>query len=549
MEHEKDNALFEQLGKNRKRRRRKVLFTVLTVVLVLAIVLVGLVIYLRRTVRERFASGADQVLSYEVQTGTLSTVVSGSGTLAEETLESVTVPEGVEITKVLVKAGDTVKAGQILATVDTASVHTALASLQDTLEDLDKQISAAEDDTVSASVTTKVAGRVKRIFAQPGDAVTGCMAENGALALLSLDGHMAVTVQTDALTPGEEVTVTRSGGEELTGTVEQAAAGYATVLVTDDGPEYDEEVTVSREGTDLGSGKLFIHEPLSITGYAGTVKSVQVSENQRLYKGSSLFYLTDTATSVSYDSLLRSRQEAEETLLELLKLRSSGGVSAPMDGSVYTLDYDELLAPSAVATLSPDRQMTVTLTVDESDILSLSLGQEAEITVNSLGDEPFRGTVTDLDRTGAAGAYTAVITLDKAENMLPGMTAKVSIRISGVENAVLIPIEALQQTRSRSYVYTSYDEETETFGGEVEVTVGLTGSSEVEILSGLEPGMTVYYTKTMTIADFFGGMGGMGGMSGGMPSGNNGGGMPGGDMGGGRGERPQGDFPGGKQGG
>ncbi len=546
MEQRKDDALFEQLGKNKKRRRRKVLFTILTVVLVLAVVLTGLVIYLRRTVRERFASGTDQVQSYEVKTGTLSTVVSGSGTLAEDGLEAVTVPEGVEVTKVLVKAGDTVAEGQILATVDAASVHTALASLQESLEALDKQISSAESDTVSSSVTTKVAGRVKQVFAQKGQTVSDCMVEHGALAVLSLDGYMAVTLQTDALAPGDAVTVTREDGTELDGTVERSAGGYATVLVTDDGPAVGETVTVSLEGTVLGSGALAIHEPLAITGYAGTVQSVLVSENQRVYKGTGLFYLTDTATSVAYDSLLRSRQEQEQTLLELLALRSSGGVAAPFAGSVYTVDYDETLAPSAVATLSPDEKMTVTLTVDESDILSLALGQEAEITLSSLGDDPFRGTVTELDRTGASGSYTAVITLDKAGNMLPGMTASVSIRISGVENAVLIPIEALQQTRSRFYVYTSYDEETETFGGEVDVTVGLTGSTEVEILSGLEPGMTVYYTKELTIFDFFassgmpmGGSGGMGAMPSGSQRGNGGSG----------GERPQGGFPGGKQGG
>ncbi len=546
MEQRKDDALFEQLGKNKKRRRRKVLFTILAVVLVLAVVLTGLVIYLRRTVRERFASGSSQVQSYEVKTGTLSTVVSGSGTLAEDGLEAVTVPEGVEVTKVLVKAGDTVAEGQILATVDAASVHTALASLQESLEALDKQISSAESDTVSSSVTTKVAGRVKQVFAQKGQAVSDCMVEHGALAVLSLDGYMAVTLQTDALAPGDAVTVTREDGTELDGTVERSAGGYATVLVTDDGPAVGETVTVSLEGAVLGSGALAIHEPLAITGYAGTIQSVQVSENQRVYKGTGLFYLTDTATSVAYDSLLRSRQEQEQTLLELLALRSSGGVAAPFAGSVYTVDYDETLAPSAVATLSPDEKMTVTLTVDESDILSLALGQEAELTLSSLGDDPFRGTVTELDRTGASGSYTAVITLDKAGNMLPGMTASVSIRISGVENAVLIPIEALQQTRSRSYVYTSYDEETETFGGEVDVTVGLTGSTEVEILSGLEPGMTVYYTKELTIFDFFassgmpmGGSGGIGAMPSGSQRGNGGSG----------GERPQGGFPGGKQGG
>ena len=492
MEQQRDDALFEQLGKNKKRRRRRVLITVLTVILAVALILTGLVVYLRRTVRQRFSSDTNQVLSYQVKTGTLSTVVSGSGTLEEDDLEAITVPEGVEVTEVLVKAGDTVAAGQILATVDTASVHTALASAQSALESLDKQISSAESDKVSSSVTTRVAGRVKRILGKVDQTVADCMTENGALAVLSLDGFMAVTV--------------------------------------------------TREETTIGSGKLYIHEPLSITGYAGTISAVRVSENQRLYKGSALFTLTDTSTTVAYDSLLRSRQEQEEILLELLELRRFGGVTAPFAGSIYTEDYDELLAPAAVVTLSPDEKMSITLTVDEADILSLELGQEAEITLSSLGDDPFPGTVTELDRTGVSGYYTAVVTLDKTADMLPGMTASVSIRISGVENAVLIPVEALQQTRSRSFVYTSYDEETKTFGGEVDVTVGLTGSSEVEILSGLNPGQTVYYTKELTIFDFFANagmpMGGMSGENSGM-----GGSRPGGS------QRPQGEFPGGKQGG
>lgn len=537
MEHPKDEALFEQLGRNKKRRRRRVLITVISIVLVVALVLVGLVIYLRRTVRQKFASDSTQVLSSQVTTGTLSTVVSGSGTLSDDEPEEITVPEGVEITKVLVEAGDPVKAGQILATVDTASVHTALSAAQSNLEALDKQISSAKDDKAGTSLTTRVTGRVKVIYARKDQSVLDCMTENGALALLSLDGSMAVTFQTDDLTPGMTVTVVRSDGSELAGTVDQAAGGWATVLVSDDGPGYDEEVSVVCEGKTLGSGRLTIHESLAITGYAGTVQAVCVSENQKLYNGTTLFRLTDTATSVSYDSLLRSRQEQEETLLELLKLRRSGGVEAPISGTVQSVDYDETLTPLGVVTLSRDEKMTVTLLVDEGDILSLKLGQDAEVTVSSLGDEPFLGSVTEIDRTGASGSYTAEITLPKQPDMLSGMTANVSIRIRGVEDAVLIPLEALQQTRNRAFVYTAYDEETKTFGGEVDVTVGLTGSSEVEILSGLQPGDTVYYTKQLTIFDFFanagmpmgGGNGGStGSRSGGNPPGSGGhGGFPG----------------------
>lgn len=534
----KDEALFRELEQKKKRRRRRILITVLTVVILVAVALVIAVSYLRAHVRERFGTSGIDVRSAQVVSGTLRMEITGKGVLAEDDLESVTVPDGVTLTEVLVEAGDTVTEGQALAAVDMSSVLTAMATLQASLEDLDDQIADAADDKASTSVTTAVAGRVKQIWAEKDMSVTDCMVTHGALAVLSLDGYMAVDIPAGELKSGDAVTVVREDGKELPGTVDAVILGTATVLVTDDGPRCGEAVTVLRGEEVLGTGELYIHEPLAITGYAGTVQSVQVTENRKVYKNSVLFRLTDTATTHVYDALLRQRSEQEETLLELLTLQRTGAVLAPFSGSVYSLDHEETLAPTKVVTLSPDLQMTVTVTVAESDILALSEGLEAEITVSSVSDEAFPGTVTEIDRTAASGSYTATVTLDKAEGMLPGMTASVSIRTDGVEDALLIPLEALYQTRNRAYVYTSYDPETETFGGEVEVTVGILGSDQVEILSGLSEGDTVWYREELDIFDFFAGMSGGGMSGGGMPSG----GMPsGGSRPGGSG-RPSGGW-------
>ena len=525
----KDEALFRELEQKKKRRRRRIAITVITILVVVAVALVITVSYLRAHVRERFGTSDIDVRSAQVVAGTLRMEITGKGVLADEDLEPVTVPEGVTLTEVLVETGDTVTEGQALASVDMSSVLTAMAALQTSLEDLDDQIADAADEKASTSITTAVAGRVKQIWAEKGMAVTDCMMAHGALAVLSLDGYMAVDIPGGDLAAGDTVTVLRQDGKEIQGTVDTVILGTATVLVTDDGPLSGEKVTVTLEGTILGEGALYIHEPLAITGYAGTVQTVQVTENRKVYKNSPLFQLADTATTHIYDALLRQRTEQEETLLKLLSLQRTGAVLAPFSGSVYSLDHNETLAPTAVVTLSPDQEMTVTITVAEGDILALSEGLEAEITVSSVADEPFPGTVTEIDRTAATGSYTATVTLAKAEGMLPGMTASVSIRTDGVEDALLIPLEALYQTRNRSYVYTSYDPETEVFGGEVEVTPGIMGSDQVEILSGLKEGDTVWYREELDIFDFFTGMSG-----GGMPSGGNGGrpsGMPSGGWG------------------
>ena len=528
----KDDALFEALGKSKKKKKRKVLRTVIIVVLILAIVLVAGVSILRSQVRERFASFDAEVLSAQATTGTISTVVSGSGTLVNVDTETVSVPSGVEIDEILVAYGDTVSEGDLLATADMATVRTAMAELQSEIEDLDEQISEAEGDTVSAYIKTGVSGRVKILYAEAGEDVASVMVDHGALAVLSLDGYMAVDIETDALAAGDSVTVLRADGEEIDGTVESAAAGKATVLVTDNGPAYAEEVTVlTGDGTEAGTGTLYIHNPLSVTGYAGTVKRVSVSENQKVYAGASLYTLSDTSTSASYDALLRTRSEAEETLLELLKIQRSGGVTAPISGSVYSVSDVSSGTVTDIVTLSPDVSMSVTITVDEADILSLALDQQADVTVSSVSEDTLTGTVTEIDKTASSGYYTAVITLDKIEGMLQGMTASVDVRIEGVDDAILIPVEALHQTSTGYYVYTSYDEETQEYGGKVDVVVGLSNSSYVEIKSGISEGDTVYYTESQSVFDMFSAMGGMSGMSG----------M--GNMGGGRGDMSDsGDF-------
>ena len=556
---QRDDALFETLGKNKKRKKRKIIITVVSIVLVLAIIAVVGVSFLQRQVREQFASNQGEVLSYEVTTGSISTVVSGSGSLTDVDLEEITVPDGVEITEVIVKRNQSITEGDILATVDIASVVSAMADLQAQIEELDEQISDAEDDSASTRITAGVSGRIKAIFGEKDADVADVMYEHGALALISLDGYMAVDIESDLLAVGDGVTVQLPDEEEITGTVESVIGGVATILVTDNGPEYEETVTVlNEEGAELGSGNLYIHSALRVTGYSGTISYVNVSENTKVSSSTTIFNLKDTAYSANYNSLLRQRAELEETLLELMTIQRDGAVLAAADGSIYSVDYSDE-ATTAVVTLSTDEKMSVTISVDESDILSLELGQTVTVSVPSVSDEEtFAGTLTEINRTSSSsGTYSAVIEVEKVEGMLSGMTASVSVRIEGVDDAILIPIEALHKTSDGAYVYTSYDEELQEYGGRVDVVTGLENSTYVEIKSGLNVGDTVYYTEQETGFGNFGGMGfgnrGNGGFgntgdgSGNMPDMGNMPGFGGGevpDMGGGN--RPNGNFGGGR---
>lgn len=555
--------LFDKLSQEKKQRRRKRLRRVVIVVAVIFAALVMVVSHLRKNVDARFAATQKDVQSYTVAPGTIHTLVSGSGVLEQVDEEEVTVPAGVEVDEVIAEAGDTVSKGDLLAKVDMASVVDTLSDTQDQIKTLDKKINSAKSDTASTSVTTSVGGRVKKIYAQVGDNVVSSVTENGALALLSVDGYMAVDFESDSCARGDAVTVTLSDGTAVKGTVESATLGTVTVLVSDNGPAMDEEVTVTdAAGKTLGTGKLYIHSPVAVTGYVGTVKSISCKENANVTAGSTLMTLSDTKTSANFDALLRQRQDLEDTLTGLLTIYRDGAVLASQDGLVTSVEYDEDTATSAtetqILTLYPQKQMTVTISIDETDILSLKEGQEAQITVSSVSDDAFTGSVTSIskvaDTSTGVTRYSAEVTLDREEGMLVGMTANVDVRIEGTENALIIPVDALHQNSASYYVYTGYDEAQKRYTGRTDVTIGMQNDDYVEITSGLNEGDTVYYTEadSGSFGDFMVMPGGMnGGMSSGVTvvsgmGGGNGGGPGGGNGGGGR---PSGGGNGGGPGG
>ena len=547
-----DEALFEELRRKKKSKKRRVLITTISIVAVVVLALLITVITLRGRVRSKFAVGEDYT-TYTAQKGSISTTVSGSGTLVNVDVEELTVPEGVEIDEVVAKKNQLVSEGDLIATVNMTSVIAAMSDVQAELDSYNSKLASAKSDSASKNVKAGVSGRVKIIYAKKDGSVIDCMAENGALMVISSDGYMALDIATDKLSEGESIKVKLSNGNKISGKVDSAVNGKATVLVTDNGPKFDEEVTVyAKDGSEIGKTKLYIHNPLSITGYAGTVSAVNVSLNAKVKASTKVLTLKDTTYSANYETILRDRNEKEEELMELLKIYKNGAVTAPISGSVISVDYDEdekQEGETSIVTISPDKSMEVTISIDEAKILNVEVGQTASVTVSSVGDDAFTGTVTEVDTAAESDSgvteYTATITLDKAKDMLEGMTAKVAIRIQGVDDAIIIPAAALHQTSTSAFVYTAYDEETKQYGGMKEVTFGLSNDDYVEITSGLDEGDVVYYEEEKNFFwGFGGGMGGSGsyGGMGGSYGGKQGSGS---GYSGGSGFTGGGDFPGG----
>ncbi len=122
---------------------------------------------------------------------------------------------------------------------------------------------------------------------------------------------------------------------------------------------------------------------------------------------------------------------------------------------------------STLMTLADMSVITAEVKVDETDIVSVTLGQTADVTVDALPGKVFKGHVTEvgdqalLRTTGVATSqsttgteeakdFKVVVTIDNVNGdmndaLRPGLSATAKITTARRSNVVVIPIQALVQ--------------------------------------------------------------------------------------------------------
>lgn len=199
---------------------------------------------------------------------------------------------------------------------------------------------------------------------------------------------------------------------------------------------------------------------------------------------------------------------------------SSGSVTiSGSSSSSVSSTSDSLVSTQSAFTIANGDKMVVTMNVDELDILSMSDGLSAEITLDAIENETFEGTITNVSQSasGSNGStqYPVEITFDKTDEMLSGMNASVNVIIKQAENVLTVPLVAVEDGGRSSYVYTGYDESSGELTGKTEVTLGMSDENSVEVTDGLSEGDTVYYVIEKSDSNDKSGSDAKGGM--GMP--------------------------------
>lgn len=234
------------------------------------------------------------------------------------------------------------------------------------------------------------------------------------------------------------------------------------------------------------------------------------------------------AAQARYNAALAQVSSAEANLEQAREDLSRTVITAPMPGTITALVVEEgemvlgtqMMMGTQLMAVSDLSRMEVEADVDETDVVSVTVGQEAEVEVDALPDTILTGRVTEIANSGTTlGAGTQmevtnfavkVELIDSDPRLRPGMSATVDIITETREEVLFIPIQALTARRYEDLVVSNEqdegsagDERTTEDEEYVEVVFvvkddgtaelrqvesGISGTTYVEIRSGLAEG-------------------------------------------------------------
>jgi len=174
-------------------------------------------------------------------------------------------------------------------------------------------------------------------------------------------------------------------------------------------------------------------------------------------------------------------------------------IKAPTSGRVADMNVKRgsmVNAGDELFEIINTNQLELKVKVLESDINLISLGQKAEIFPVGGSAEGISGSVKSINpKVDENGLVQVGILIAQAKGLLPGMNARAIIR-APQNNSIVVPKEALVYRSQRPVVFTIEKDESKWNY----VEVGKDNGKEVEILSGVDPGMTVITSNNLQLA-------------------------------------------------
>lgn len=470
-----------------------------------------------------------KVVPYElaiVQSGPIVERVSASGKVEPPTKMDLHFKNSGQLTSLAVVVGDTVEAGQLLATQDTTQLD---AQVQETRSSIDLQ---------RARLDQLIAGASPEEIALAEVALEN--AKRNYEDVLKAQENLIQTAYTKLLNSTFEARPVADDSDDqaptISGTYTLGKEG--SIMISSYYSSGGISFRVSGLTTGGGSGNAVVPEPIGDSGLYITFPSSTKIENDdwviEIPNKKATNYLTNLT---AYETALQTKQsalsaaqslidqkqaelalkrselrpadiavfeaqisQAEATLQKILAQHNDLVLYAPSHGVVTDVigEIGETIRPEqSVVSLSSGDTLQVRLNVVEDSIVNVRVGQKATITFDAIKNETFPGTVIAIDPAetivGGAVYYETIVAFDTPDERLrSGMTANILIETATVTDTLTIPQSAVEAISGKTQVQVFADGKAE----ERDVVTGIKdGNGQIEIISGLAAGEQVVIAK------------------------------------------------------
>lgn len=510
---------------SKKKKSKKSIIILIVVLVIVALAVVG---YIRMSANLAEAAKTTYDI-VDVTKGTIEVKVKGAGTVEPMSDDTVYADAASTVKDVLFENGDAVSADDIIAVLESDALESEKSSIEQQIDELDMSILTARSTSGSKNVVSPIEGVVKAVYAKEGESVDAVMERDGALAIVCPDDLMQTVVPYEnALAPGNAVTVT-VGTQSVNGVVVSTSGGKATVQFEDSDFALDDSAVVTdANSSEIGSGTVLVANPVYVSAHGGTVDDVRVEVGDDVSRNGKLFTLEGEILSSSLYSLLEQRESLQEDLDGIVADIDGLSVRAGSDGVITGLSLKNgqpVQQGAALFTVQSSDTVKIDVEIDELDIADIEMGDAATVTFDALPEKTFTADIIKINPVGVANnnvtKYTVTLSLEDAQNVLLGMSADVLIVSQQVQDALLIPVEAIQVINGEKFVVfeQDIDEDLMYTPATHKVMTGITDGVNIEVTEGLSEGdrVAVPQVKEKSLQ-----MWGPGGNGGGSFSGNGG---------------------------
>ena len=380
-------------------------------------------IYMQQAAQQA-AQQAQKAQSIATATKSVPTTVTALGKLAPKgeiiKLSAPTSNEGVKIDKLLVEEGTTVKAGQLIAILDSqgrlqAAVNEAKAKVNVARASSIKVKAGAKQGEINAQKAT-----IAKLQAEQG---TGIEAQKATIA--KLQAETATQAEVYKATIAKVVAETATQAEAQTGAIAEAQAGLANAQAEDE--RYASLLTEGAVSASNGDSKRLTLQTaqqkvnqaqanlkrIESTGKQqlaeaqANLRRIQTSGQQQIIEARANLRKLETSTqqqikesqftldkiaeirpvdvmsaAAEIDSAIASQKRAEENLQQAY-------IKSPQDGQIYQIYArpGEVVGTNGIADLGKTSQMYGVVEIYQNDVNKVRIGQKVKITSNSLPGE------------------------------------------------------------------------------------------------------------------------------------------------------------------